>query len=490
MSATRFFIGLFASLGSTLTVTFVITASSDEASRCDNSDPFSGGLLNCVAQLVAGQADPASILRRPINGYLQRLADSPGYRGQLSDLSALKKLSIDLKRNPLTNRDAIAILDNAVASDIDELRPNVSQAAFAADELNLGIKPDADIYDSFIKHKLEFLQRQVKIAKTDRTKTIMVQSFYDGGPFEILVRSLLANQLEAAYFLDQTGTNSKSYLNDELIVLDDELRRLGRSPEEQYVSVTQVASKINTVIFWRASIMFVLGQRANLKNLLRGIVQKHSRFGLQTPDPGHIYVYRVFNRPYKIILKADGDVEIRDLFLVNRFYNPAQLALFACSFIQDAGSGPAIDRFVSAIGNIVFSDYYVVAATSDNRAELDLFNRAIDDAINDNDELRQNRDRVVKRVAALEIDGFAKAIENGARQCEVDDSIRDQVYSSFSDFKGRVDQGRLVFGGRFNVDQARTVAEFLNTNVFKYASVAKSPLASKQAYVARMQLNQ
>jgi hypothetical protein len=77
-------------------------------------------------------------------------------------------------------------------------------------------------------------------------------------------------------------------------------------------------------------------------------------------------------------------------------------------------------------------------------------------------------------------------------------SFSSSSFGRFDEFKGRVEHSlgaehskQLVFGGRLNIDQARAVAEFLNEKILRNANpVGLKPAGSREAYVARMQLDQ
>jgi hypothetical protein len=76
----------------------------------------------------------------------------------------------------------------------------------------------------------------------------------------------------------------------------------------------------------------------------------------------------------------------------------------------------------------------------------------------------------------------------GARLCGVEDTVLQQIYSPFqfrSEIKHIKNTDFLVFGGRLNATQARTISDFLNLSVFP-----KLQEKLEAAYIARMRIDQ
>jgi hypothetical protein len=456
---------------------------------CDGTNLKDGKFLACVGAMVgriSGETAREAVLMKPVREYLQQLAGAPdGYGGNDSDLNALRQLSGRLKeQGPLANRDAISLLDNAIASYAGELRSAVSVKAIARELLSQGVTPDTNIYRQVVEQKYKFLSE-------DRVR------FYSRGPFEMIVRSLRANALESTYFLQlaKNGTPDKSVLDDEIRVLDDLQASVERNPKEQYLVIARRDSEVNTNRFWRASIFFALGKKLELKQSLRELISRYGQFDLQTPDPGHVYIYRAFAQPYTILLRKDGDIDITGAPILNRFYNPAQLALFACGYLEEAGIG-GIAKFAEAISSLELSDYYVIAANAEKPEAL----KDLQTAINRAPEDRSDAADLIRRVKAEELKGFSDRIQQGARSCEIEDTMRDQIYKPFDRLDAQITRlsgvekypYQLILGGRLNSNQANMVVEFFNSVLFK-TSRPPSPAQGVEggiAYVARMKMNQ
>jgi hypothetical protein len=427
---------------------------------CGKLDPMIGGFLQCVTKLMESRPDNFS---EPVHGYLVKLAESVGYEGLKSDLEKLKDRSTILKHEPVKNRDTIALLDDAIASHSGELRSAVSYRALATQ-----VSPGTDVFPRFVNQKLGFLN-------SDRAK------FYDSGPFEMARRSLLAGALENEYFLDATrGLRKPETLYQELAIIEEVLERLN-SPQYAYLPIRQGnKSQINSHKFWTASLRFVLGESPKVRDILHELAISSRPFGLQTKNAGHIYIYNVFNVPYKIIVGANDEVNLKDFSSLNRFYNPAQLALVACAQLQNAGE-TNIDSFVAAVSGLIFNDYYVVIGTADDRAELEPLRDTIKSSVASNG----GSDRLRDLVADQETKGLANTMKRGAQECGIDDSIRDEIYSRFQFVPGiePSDEGarqfQLVLGGRLNKRQAVTIAEFLKQMIDQVPALSGKIEATK-----------
>jgi hypothetical protein len=463
--------------GSALCLLSNALAAQEAQDRC--AKPINSSFVQCVGDLV-NAAPKSEIKIEPIRGYLEALAQSPGYQGDASDLDKLKHVSSDLKKEPEANSDLITPLDNAIASHVDELRSRVSYRGVA-----MHASAGTNIYPDFVRQKLEFLGSKRA-------------EFYDGGPFEVARRTLYASALEAKYFLDyeKNGSGDGTVLHKAIEILAEILER-ARGPSYVYLPRAQRSkSQINSMLFWQASLWLALGENKKSKEILHVLATENHEFALQTTDAGHIYIYRIFNRPYKMIVKIDGTVDIADPTVLNRFYNPAQLALVACSCLLDSGNN-AINRFTDAINSTVFNDYYVVVAASDKSKQLASFGDAIGRTIDSSQDLGQERDNVLERISKQE--NVGEAVQRGARLCDVDDGIRDQIYSPFK-FQSQIEQFqnqpgssyKLVFGGRLNERQGNTLAEFLNMVIMK---TPRPPLTlqddgTSKAHVERMVVDQ
>jgi hypothetical protein len=478
---------MFAQLGASVEWP-VIAGAQSIALPCEY-DPQSDELLRCVIALIetVEKKTPTAqaILNDQVLTVLQRLADFQSYRGAASDLNELKRRSTDLKLDPKSNRIAIIALDSAIAAHVDEIGPAVSTQALAK-EANVG----TDIYPRFVEQKLTFLGDEKKV------------EFYDRGPFEIVRRTLLANALESSYFLE--GQSDKGKLEKEIRILDETLDRL-RSPEYDYIERRPQESRINSILFWRASLLFLLGDKIEMKKTLREIILKHQQFDILTKNIGHIYIYKVFDLPYELKVQSrDQDnqpkIEIKDANLLRRYYNPAQLALVACAHLDEAG-GHGIQTFMKATAGLVLSDYYVVAASSkkeNSRRVVEQFDEALREAIN-SEKFRGQRDELVKEVADKEVSGLSDAVKNGARLCEIEDSVRNEIYSPFdfgSYIKHVEEPGThvdyLLFGGRLNATQASVVSNFLSQSVFavpELQSLRETLGTDNKAYIARMPMD-
>jgi hypothetical protein len=311
-----------------------------------------------------------------------------------------------------------------------------------------------------------YVQRKLKfLGDTSRVE------FYDRGPFELAWRSLLANSLEESYFLTKnSGIADRSKLQRETQVLDELQNFYDRPPN--YLSIPQISLHRNTNLFWRASIWFALGEKAKAIEILKELAIDNKNFGLETKNPGHVYGYRVLDLPYEIrLLPRDATgkrvFEVNDPGVVNRFYNPAQVALVACSQLEGS-----TDDFIEAVGELVFYDYYVVAASGRKVDAVQRFYTAVKQLI-DCEELRGPREELIQRLG-LDSHRFYEVISRGAGTCGVQDPDRKEIFSPFA-FESKVephldDSGsygqRLIFGGRLNANQASLVADFLKRHVY------------------------
>lgn len=466
-----------------------LAAEQQHALPCE-LDPQSDDLLRCVVMLIndeeKGKPTAEAVMSGPVRAALQHLADLRSYHGTIADLDELKRRSKDLKIDPSLNRDAIVALDSAIASHASEIGPALSPQSLAE-----SASAGADIYPSFIEQKLAFLADEKRA------------EFYDRGPFEIVRRTLLANALESTFFLGREADSEK--LKREIRILDEALDRL-RKPEYAYLERRPQNSRINSLLFWRASLLFLLGDKTGMKKDLREIIESHRQFDITTENIGHIYIYKIFDLPYQMKVKRAGqndraEIEVNDPYLLKRYYNPTQLALVACSLLDEA-AGHEIQTFSNAVVQLVMSDYYVVAASSrkeNSNQIIQQFNQVLNQTVI-GDKFRQQRDAILNEVADKEVPGLSAAVKNGARLCEIDDSSRDEIYSPFAfrAFVKRIEAHEahvdyLLFGGRLNATQASVVADFLNQSflaVPELRTLREALGMENNAHIARMPMDE
>ena len=467
-----------------------VSALTQPTDPCNAETSQPAELLSCVRDYLEraqSEVPKGAFFPDSVKGFLQKLARANGYAGSPSDLNLLKQRSTELKRDPYSNREAISLLDSAIAAYANEIGPAVSTQRLATIK-DLG----ADIYPEFIQQKLEFLG-------SERPK------FYDGGPLEIAWRSLWVTSLESEYFLEQKADNGdKQLLRHAIQVLDEILIRRRSETQYQYLP-NRKGPLLNGDRFWRASLLFALGERLQAQSELRSLISDNQHFGLEVPSPNdegsrHVYIYKIFSFPHKILVQGDPKkdgarkTEAKDSDVVDRYYNAAQLALCACAHLDHAGSTEGINAFVTDIRNLELSDYYVIASSADSPAKVLELASALNEKLN-NTAIRDKRDELVRQFAR-EAQGFSGTLSRGAAMCGISDDIRDQIYSKF-DFRlftahiegmGKANEYLLV-GGRLNADQANAVAGFLNRAVLQLPEMADPGAKDdNRAYVARMKI--
>jgi hypothetical protein len=180
---------------------------------------------------------------------------------------------------------------------------------------------------------------------------------------------------------------------------------------------------------------------------------------------------------------------------VRRYYNAAQLALVACSQLESAGTEDGITKFGNAIRNLVPFDYYVIAASADDPVVLVELGREIDKYLNGFG--KHARDKLLNNIRG-DSGEFLNIIHLGAKQCYVNDEIRDRTYARF-EFAPKVDKieglgdhdYHLFYGGRLNASQANSVSEFLNKSAFGISDIMKwrKSIDAKSAYIARIRID-
>jgi hypothetical protein len=454
--------------------------------------------LRCVGELIdAAKAAGQDRLSGRLRDVLIHMAETEGYGGSESNIEKIKAWSKELKdHDPVSNGETIAALDNAIASYKDELRPAVSTLAAAREALDAGTDranadklapgPDTNIHPLFVRRKLAFLGAKKA-------------EFYDHGPFEIVRRLLLANSIEESYFLDKAaGIADFGKLRRELQIVGD-LQNLYEKPPS-YLTIRQERLQKNSNLFWRASILFALGDKGEFVQAARMLAINNRNWGFDGDNAGHVYSYRVFNRPYAILLlgrdnRGEPMIEIKDPGLLNRFYNPAQLALVICAQLDGAGSDQGIDSYTKAVRELTFHDLYVVAASARRAGSLRKFENDVTKTFNDR-KFKQESEALVSRVNN-DAKEFSDMISRGAKQCGITDEVRDEIHQRFT-LKPRIEQRadspkneRLVFGGRLDANAASAVADLIK-NVFEtpeIRSVAEELGVSTSVFATRMPID-
>jgi len=465
---------------------------SQTTADCSKLKPTSPDFLSCTAQVLAGTSDapPASPggLNHLLQSYLSVLAASVGYPGRSEDLDILKRRSTDLKRRDAhANRDAIAALDSAISSHIYELR-SVMSPAIVGDQISPTTRP-TNIFPDFVQRKIAYLDSENR-------------KFYEKGPFEIISRVDLANALQELYFISKVAGNddlSKMKRAEELI---SGTIPLVTSSGPDYLSTRDIATWINDLRFRNSVLLFYLGNREKLRAISATLAIDNANFSLGARNIPHIYIYKVFETPYVLSVLAGSDkdghsnLKTDDPAIIKRFYNPAQLGLFMCSRADTAGPS-SFEQLTKDIGDLVLSDYYVVAASTNDKHVLEDFRGQITTTIGSS-AVASQRDGVLQRLADLEVSGFSSSMRRGARLCGLQDNVRDKIYTAFT-FAPTVQEidgfGRyrfhLLFGGRLNANQARVVSDFLNRVIFPSMKQKREMYhLENSAYIARMRINE
>jgi hypothetical protein len=448
---------------------------------CAKDVKESGAFVHCVAGAVSSEAmnrNPGTLLTEPLHGYLRKLEAMLGYTGDPADVGLLKQVSLDLKQDPATNREAIGLLDNAIASHAAELRPAMSRETAA-----IGIDDGTDIYPRFVEQRLKFLLDPDKV------------KFYERGPFEIPIRASLANTLEAKYF-SAKGDRDDNLLRQEIRALKD-VRKMtlalpAREPRRRL--------RLNGNLFWQASIFFALGDKEQFSHALHELVDENRDFGLESMETGHVYIYKVFDLPFSITVEGvdpDGKPVLTadDPHILNRFYNPGQLALSVCDLIKAAGQN-GVQGLSDAIRDLAFNDFYVVVASGSNPDMLRQFGDAVMKSIAEG-EHASRRDLLLQEIGKNAAQ-LSHKMENGAAACGVEQEVRDKIYPPF-DFKFEVRHietlgkhtQHLMLGGSLNADQANKLAEFFNRAVFADSTMRDQALklgVESVSYTARVRI--
>jgi hypothetical protein len=473
-----------------------IAASPQRETACPSTQP--DALVGCIAakmkELEAnGSLNDQVILTGGLNNALLELAQADGYGGKPSDLDVLKAKSLTLKNQPAIHADAIRILDAAIASHRDELKSALSTSKLASQ-----YEAGKDIYPLFVKQKLDFLRTRAK--------------FYDGGPFEIAWRLLLISALESEFFLtagcDSSGECQKAAsANPELLqraieLLDEVLaRRTG--PKFSYLANREQG--INSDRFWRASLLFVLGKKEQMKDTFRELITENKDFQLGATAPGHVYIYKTFHLPQKLVVKPSTDkddrkiIDIQEQNLLDKYYNPPQLGIYMCAYVAEAGLQGLTD-FDEALSSLLPHDFYVIAAASQNGGKIEKLAQAMDKALNDPGRAAE-RGHLLQRIAGLETDDFATTMQKGTNACKIDVNLLTEVYRGFQlkasvrNITGLAKKGPtlLMFGGQLNSAQADALKNFLNSTILTSAEVralGADPDVEVNAFTARPRIEQ
>lgn len=458
-----------------------ISIAEEAGDACVQEANESDALLHCVAELVKSNSSPLDarvLLKEPIRGLLKKLEGSVGYKGSVSDLDVLKGASLNLKKDSATNRDAISVLDGAVASHAAELRPAMSRETAASNAV-IG----TDIYPRFVEQRLTFLLKPENI------------EFYKRGPFEFALYSSLASALESKYFLLKSDWDD-NLLRREIQALESAHAMLPELPATE----KQRRSRLNGNLFWQASIFFAMGEKEKFVQILHNLIYDNRDFGIENKDSGHIYVYRAFNFPFSIVVEesaSDGRPVLSgdDPHVIDRFYNPGHLAMAACDLAEVSGHG-GIKTLSDTVRDLSFRDFYVVAASGNEPVSLQLFGDQLLKSIQQG-EFGARRDmlhqEILRKAAQL-----SPGIKNGAANCGIAAEVRERFYPPF-DFKFQVRHienfgkhtEHLMMGGSLDADLANKLAELLNSAISADQSIrdqARSRGIESAPYSARVRI--
>jgi hypothetical protein len=322
----------------------------------------------------------------------------------------------------------------------------------------IGVDNGTDIYPRFVEQRLKFLLDPEKV------------KFYERGPFELSIPTSLANALESKYFLAKNDRDD-NFLRQEIRALKDAQQILLALPPNE----PRRRMRLNGNLFWQASIFFALGDKEQFGHALHELVEQNQDFGLESKEAGHVYIYKVFDLPFGITVDGvdpDGKPVLTtdDPYILNRFYNPGQLALRVCGLTNAAGRD-GIRAFSDAIRDFSFNDFYVVVASGGDRDMLRQFGDAVTKSLAEG-ERASRRDKLVQEIGKNAAQ-LSHTMEDGAAACGVEKAQRDRVYAPF-DFKFEVRHietlgkhpEHLILGGSLNTDEANKLAEFFNEAVF------------------------
>jgi len=458
----------------------------DSSGRCENNAELLKCTIGAIKQLEQNLPTDAAVYDERVRRYLQMLAKNLGYSASAEDLLELKRRSLDLKHHPRENATAIAALDNAIASAAGEIR-NIMSIEALASRSEVGL----DIYPEFVRRKLQFLDSEKG-------------RFYYEGIFELEVLELLGNALESTYFLDRMHqTPDTSKLEHELNIIHDITTRMN-DEKYDYILRNRKGSQtdLNSVTLWQASVSFVLGRRDELKNALQDLINKNWRFTGQTVGVGQVFVYKSLDLPYEIIVRSGKDengkqnYEVNDPHRIQEFHDASQLALSLCAILDKAGD-KGVDEFVKLNEQFVNRDYYVILATAASNGVLKEFAEAIE-AETRTERLDPEGQGVLKRVDEVQDPGLAEVVRRGAQLCEIDGSVRDEVYKPFrlepsiwGPGGKEGDQYQLRVGGGIDENQATIIAKFFKVvySSSKLHAMSQKLKIEADPYVARPRIS-
>jgi hypothetical protein len=451
---------------------------------CDQSKQKTPEFLHCVVGQIdtlesRGTPIEKAATQSPLNGFLDELGRSLGYTGAQSDVDALKSRSSALKQaDPGKNWDAIVGLDYAISSHVTEIGPAVSTHALSSQSENVG----KDIFEKFVRQKLSFLGSDSL-------------TFYDRGPFEITAHSLLANSLESKYFLDREhspGSADASTLRKEMAILDDIYKRYTDN-QHDYLPRNDQQSRTNSNRFWRASISLLAGDSSGAREILKTLASQNAVSTLESHVQGQVYVYKVYDHPYQIIVDSIGKTRNIDANVLNRLYNPAQLALLACAFVNEPGAGGA-ELFEKEVKEFVSSDYsVVVASTGEQTDRLIKLRDQLTQAILNNQALSGRLNDIAGQINQDSLH-ILQLMQSGAQQCGISDSVRTTIFAPF-DLEPRIEvlqdntkRSLLLVGRYLNANQASAVSDFINGALSSVPDLrnAAASLGGAKAVIARV----
>ena len=167
----------------------------------------------------------------------------------------------------------------------------------------------------------------------------------------------------------------------------------------------------------------------------------------------------------RFYVEANGDTKIIDYLIVNRFYNPAQLALLACAFVNENNTAGA-EVFEKEVRDFVFNDYnVVVAAIGEQTDRLTKLGGQLTQAIQSGQGLSGRLNDITKQINQ-ESAHILDLMQSGAKQCGIPDA--DTIYAPFQ-FAPRIEvikdnakPNLLLVGGYLNANQASMVSNFID----------------------------
>ena len=201
------------------------------------------------------------------------------------------------------------------------------------------------------------------------------------------------------------------------------------------------------------------------------LIDDNPDFDLESQKSSHVYIYKVFDLPFSILVQSvdvDGKpiLVTDDPHILNRYFNPGQLALTVCSLIGLAGQS-GILAYSGAIRDLPFYDFYVMIASGSNPDGLQQFGQALMKSIALDD--HAPRLDLLRQDFAKKDSQVSKQMRDGAMACGIGEEALNRIFKPF-DFKFEVrhletigkQPNQLVIGGNLNAIQANKLAEFFN----------------------------